>query len=126
MNRLQPDGHLQFAVDSVAKPQAFVVAESRMILDDDRAESTDTFGDRLVICRGNCLPVEKVAAVVQLDVLCRLQPSERVIDLAGDVSLRDALLLDREAALKEFANRANGNGRRSQADHNAATGGVVI
>lgn len=82
---LEAEGYLEpRRFEQVAKEETGGATETRMILDDQGAKSPSALGDRDVIRARDRATVEKVAAVVELEVLRWRQACERPVDLLRD------------------------------------------
>ena len=86
MHGLETDRDFQLRSNQIAKPDTLVVAELRMVLDDHGLEGTHDPRDGGPVFPRDCLWVEEVAAVVQLDVPCGRKPFEGILDLCRDGS----------------------------------------
>jgi hypothetical protein len=84
MHRLQAHSDLECDRKQVAEAQAGIADERRMILHDQPLEAIGALRDGRVVCRRNCLGIEKAAAVIELELARRRKTAKRVIDLCRD------------------------------------------
>lgn len=84
MDRLQADGDFEARAERVAKADDALVAELRVVLDDDGFKTADPVDDRRMVGGRNRLRVKEVSAVVKFDVLRRRKPRQGEVDLLRD------------------------------------------
>ena len=84
VNRFQTDGDFEVGFELIAKLNAPLVSQTRMIFDNHRVELLDSGNDLGMVLGGNRLGIEEISRVIQLDLSGGGQSLQDVVNLSGD------------------------------------------